>query len=137
MLEVEKAKRTRRTSGSSKTEVHKDAAPLPSDLTNILWSPDDHDLSTSSSLPEGALFDDALNNLLITLQPQTQHRAVYPTSSGPPIEPTLAIYCPIEGGDYIIDETVHELARSSGSDVITLDAAQLAAGEWGTFGKGV
>ena len=29
-----------------------------------------------------------------------------------------------------------ELARRTGSEVVVLDAIQLAAGEWGAFGKG-
>jgi hypothetical protein len=78
-----------------------------------------------------------LNNACLSLQPQTQHRATYTTSSGPPIEPSLALYCPIEGGNYVIDETVRELARRTGSDVVVLDAVHVAAGEWGHFGQGV
>ncbi|KAF8078024.1 hypothetical protein FPV67DRAFT_1557446 [Lyophyllum atratum] len=81
-----------------------------------------------------AKFDDALNKLLITLHPQTQHRATYTSPLGAPTEPTLALYCPIEGGDYIIDATVAELARRTGAEVLVLDAVQLAAGEWGHFG---
>lgn len=48
----------------------------------------------------------------------------------------MALYCPIEGGEYLIDETVRELARRTGSDVVVIDAVQLAGGEWGHFGKG-
>ncbi|TFY81767.1 hypothetical protein EWM64_g2244 [Hericium alpestre] len=66
---------------------------------------------------------------------RTQNKAAYKTPAGPPEEPTLALYCPIEGGDYIIDHTVRELARQTGSDVVVLDAIQLAAGEWGHFGE--
>ena len=65
----------------------------------------------------------------------SQHRSVYPSPTGT-IEPTLALYCPIEGGDYIIDETVRELSRKTNSDVVVLDSVQLAGGEWGSFGKG-
>ncbi len=108
---------------------------------NILWTPGSNEPSTSaytstSCLPAPELLNDALSNYLLSMQPQIQHRAAYATSSGSPVEPTLALHCPIEGGDYIIDETVRELARRTDSDVITLDAAQLAAGEWGAFGKG-
>ena len=52
------------------------------------------------------------------------------------VEPTLALYCPIEGGDYVVDETVKELARSVGGDVVVLDCVQLAAGSVGRFGPG-
>lgn len=89
-----------------------------------------------SHLPPPELFTDILNKLLITLHPHTQHRATYSSAIGSPVEPTLALYCPIEGGDYILDATIWELARRTGSDVVVLDAVQLAAGEWGMFGKG-
>ncbi|KAG5353982.1 hypothetical protein C0989_011470 [Termitomyces sp. Mn162] len=105
---------------------------LPQDL-DVLWSLDEHD---SSALPPPENFDDALNKLLITLHPQTQHRATYASPLGAPTEPTLALYSPIEGGDYIIDATVAELARRTGAEVLVLDAVQLAAGEWGQFGSG-
>lgn len=87
-------------------------------------------------MPPPEILEEALNNLHITLHPQTQNRAVYASPQGPPTEPTLALYCPIEGGDYVVDATVRELARRTGSEVVVLDAVQLAAGEWGDFGKG-
>jgi hypothetical protein len=36
----------------------------------------------------------------------------------------------------VVDETVRELARRTGAEVVILDSVQLAAGEWGHFGKG-
>ncbi|CUA74937.1 Protein MSP1 [Rhizoctonia solani] len=81
------------------------------------------------------MLQDALAQLLVTLQPQTQYRAAYSTGGLPLVEPTLALYCPIEGGDYVIDDTVKELASRVNGDVIVIDAAQLAAGEYGSFGK--
>ncbi|PSR74167.1 hypothetical protein PHLCEN_2v10123 [Hermanssonia centrifuga] len=74
-------------------------------------------------------------NLHITLHPFSQHKAAYASPAGPPVEPTLALYCPIEGGDYIIDETIRELGRQAGAEVVVLDSVQLAAGECGHFGK--
>ncbi|KLO12599.1 AAA-domain-containing protein [Schizopora paradoxa] len=134
VLEVEKVKRARRS-----TPKAEDVTPLPPGL-NILWTPDSNEPSTSSYSSEACspareLFEHVLSNFLITMLPQTQHRAAYATSSGSLVEPTHALHCPIEGGDYIIDETVRELARGVDAEVITLDAAQLAAGEWGAFGK--
>jgi hypothetical protein len=82
------------------------------------------------------VFKEVLNNVQISLNPQTQHQAAFPNSSGPPVEPTVALYCPIEGGNYIIDDTVRELARRTGSDVVVLDSVHMAAGEWGQFGQG-
>lgn len=121
----------------------KDSSPLefPDEL-NILWTPEDDLPDTipdeGAALPHPQLLQEALNNLHITLHPQTQHRAAYVSSSSEsPLEPTLALYCPIEGGDYVIDATVWELARRTGSEVLVLDTVQLAAGEWGHFGKGL
>lgn len=119
----------------------KDAEPLElPDGLNILWSPEDglpnSDIPHTTALPPPEIFEEALNNLHVTLHPQTQHRATYVSPLGPPTEPTLGFYCPIEGGEYVIDATVRELARRTGSEVIVLDAVQLAAGEWGQFGKG-
>lgn len=111
---------------------------LPDDL-RILWT-SEQDLaspaSPTSALPPPELLEDALSNLQVTLHPQTQHRATYSTHFGSPVEPTLGLYCPIEGGEYVIDATVRELALRTGADVVVLDAVQLAAGEWGHFGKG-
>ncbi|KAF8682279.1 AAA protein [Rhizoctonia solani] len=87
------------------------------------------------TLPPEDMLQDALAQLLVTLQPQTQYRAAYSTNGLPLVEPTLALYCPIEGGDYVIDDTVKELASRVNGDVIVVDAAQLAAGEHGSFGK--
>ena len=116
-----------------------EAFRLPDNL-DILWIPDnvqaETDFLNNIALPPPELFEEALTNLHITLHPQTQHRAAYASSSGPPLEPTLALYCPIEGGDYVIDATVRELAQRTGSEVLVIDAVQLAAGECGQFGKG-
>ncbi|ELU39244.1 hypothetical protein AG1IA_06726 [Rhizoctonia solani AG-1 IA] len=37
----------------------------------------------------------------------------------------LVLYCPLEGGEYVIDATVHELAQRSEATVTTIDLAQL------------
>jgi hypothetical protein len=118
------------------TAASKDFPQLPPGL-DILWTPETGHLDRNSlhSLPPPEILEESLNNLHIALHPQTQHRACYPSASSPLLEPTLALYCPIEGGEYIIDETVRELARRTGSEVVVLDAVQLAAGEWGHFGK--
>ncbi|KZP24799.1 AAA-domain-containing protein [Athelia psychrophila] len=128
----EKPKRRPRTSASKDS----DPPQLPAGL-NIIWDPelDETTLSSSPSLPPPELLEEALNNLHITQHPQTQHRACYPSASSPTVEPTMALYCPIEGGEYLVDDTVRELARRTGSDVVVIDAVQLAAGEWGHFGK--
>lgn len=138
--DAEKPKRGR-PAGVKDPEV---SANLPAEL-DILWLPQDAPVfeahaegtppSSASPLPPPELFNEVLTNLYITLHPQTQHRAAYASASGSPVEPTLALYCPIEGGDYIIDATVRELGRQAGAEVVVLDAVELAAGECGHFGK--
>ncbi|KAJ6547501.1 hypothetical protein B0H19DRAFT_1212058 [Mycena capillaripes] len=131
--EPEKSKRKPRVSPKD-TEI---PLELPEGLAlEILWRPEtDPGPSNQAALPPPELFDEALHNLHITLHPQTQHRATYPSPLGPLVEPTLALYCPIEGGEYVIDATVRELARRTNAEVLVLDTVQLAAGEWGAFGK--
>lgn len=129
----------RRTRASTSKDVG--SVPLPAGL-NILWTPEE-DLNDeafsaqSTTLPPPEIFKEALHNLHIALHPQTQHRATYSSVRGFLVEPTLSLYCPIEGGDYILDETVKEMARHIGADVVVLDAVHLAAGECGHFGKGM
>ncbi|KAI0050931.1 AAA-domain-containing protein [Auriscalpium vulgare] len=109
---------------------------LPTPPGEVLWSEEFlSERLPTESLPPPEILEEALNNLYVSLHPKTQHKAAYSSPSGPPVEPTLALYCPIEGGDYILDNTVRELARRTGADVVVLDAVQLAAGEWGHFGK--
>ncbi|KAJ7452486.1 hypothetical protein B0H11DRAFT_1742113 [Mycena galericulata] len=130
--EPEKSKRKSKTPPKD-TEV---PLELPEGLAlEILWTPESDPGPSTQALPPPEIFDEALHNLHITLHPQTQHRATYPSPIGPLLEPTLALYCPIEGGEYVIDATVRELARRTNAEVLVLDAVQLAAGEWGAFGK--
>ena len=120
------------------------SSQLPASL-DILWSPEPHPRASTSTdfqnldLPPSEIFEGVLDNLHVTLHPQTQHRATYTPQDGSAsstVEPTLALYCPIEGGDYVLDETVKELARRVGADVVVLDCVQLAAGSAGKFGSG-
>ena len=120
------------------------SSQLPTSL-DILWSPEPHAGGPSTSnlqnldLPPPEIFEDVLDNLRVTLNPQTQHHATSTPQDGitsSTVEPTLALYCPIEGGYHVLDETVKELARGIEADVVVLDCAQLAAGSAGQFGSG-
>ncbi|KAI0636854.1 hypothetical protein C8Q77DRAFT_1094926 [Trametes polyzona] len=130
----------RRTRVSSVAAKEPDSVNLPTGL-DILWTPEGDPneppspAAQSTTLPPPEIFNEVLHNLHIVLHPQTQHRAAYSSGGSPIVEPTLALYCPIEGGDYILDATVREMARRTGADVVVLDAVQLAAGECGHFGK--
>lgn len=114
------------------------AAPLlhVSNEQDFFWSYQSLSESEPSTLPPPEVFEEVLNNVHISLHPQTQHKAAFSTPSAPSVEPTVALYCPIEGGNYIVDDTVRELARRTGSDVVVLDSVHMAAGEWGHFGQG-
>ena len=129
-----KIRRSRTVAAPKDVEV----LELPEEL-DIFWLPEEAPSTDSSSthdLPPPEVLEEALNKLLITLHPQVQHRATYPPGSDPPVEPTLGLYCPIEGGEYVVDATVREMARQIGAEVLVLDSVQLAGGEWGKFGTG-
>ncbi|KAI0306509.1 hypothetical protein B0F90DRAFT_1808197 [Multifurca ochricompacta] len=80
----------------------------------FFWSYQSLSESESSTLPPPEVFEEVLNNVYLSLHPQAQHKAT---------------------GNYVIDDTVRELARRTGSDVVVLDAVHMAAGEWGQFGQ--
>ncbi|CAE6490353.1 unnamed protein product [Rhizoctonia solani] len=129
-------KRVGRPPGNpNKTPPPPPAAARASVNPESIWAGKSLGEGEARTLPPEDMLQDALAQLLVTLQPQTQYRAAYSTGGIPLVEPTLALYCPIEGGDYVIDDTVKELAGRVNGDVIVIDAAQLAAGEHGSFGK--
>lgn len=66
------------------------------------------------ALPPDDMLQDALSQLLVTLQPQTQYRAAYTTNGVPLVEPTMALYCPIEGSDVSISYVVSYSANHIG-----------------------
>ncbi|EJD52934.1 AAA-domain-containing protein [Auricularia subglabra TFB-10046 SS5] len=113
--------------------------PIHALAREILWVPSDPVEVDESTLPPQDIYNEGalLSHLLITLSPRTQRRAAFVSDNSQTlIEPTLGLYCPLEGGEYVIDNTVRALARQIDADVVVLDGAQLAAGEWGIFGKG-
>ncbi|KAG8707224.1 hypothetical protein FRC08_000629 [Ceratobasidium sp. 394] len=100
-----------------------------------MWNLDTLPATDSGALPPPRHFDDILSDLRITFLPKTQRKAVHVADGIRVVEPTLALYCPIEGGEYVIDLTVKELAQKAGAEVQVVDMAQVAAGQWGSFGK--
>lgn len=136
---VVKPRRTRVVTPSSSKDVEPLEFPLLLE-DDILYVPTESQFDTDikDGLPPPEIFHEALDNLMIALHPQNQYRSII--ASGPVnqlVEPTLGLYCPIEGGDYVVDLTVQELAYQTGAEVLVLDSVQLAAGEWGIFGKGM
>ncbi|KAK1232946.1 hypothetical protein PQX77_003860 [Marasmius sp. AFHP31] len=131
--EPERTKTRRTRPFTSITPKEPEIPELPEEL-NVLWAPTSDEPVDSTSLPPDDILEEALHNLHVALHPQTQNHAVFASPLGPPTEPSIGLYCPIEGGEYVIDETVRELARRTGAEVLVLDAVQLAAGEWGDFG---
>lgn len=111
---------------------------LPSELAeSLIWLPEENLVRNESFLPPEEMMEEVLSNAFVCFQPKIQHRATYTTSAGPPIEPSMSLYCPIEGGTYVIDATVQELARRINAEVLIIDALDILAGEWGSFGKGI
>lgn len=148
----EKIVRRRPTRVSSKSlekendVVDSTAGPgvLRNNIHEILWQPSDQIDDSGNiaglnpldaGLPEPWLLQDAYETLLLALHPQTQHRATYPTTSA--VEPVLGFYSPLEGGTYVIDATVRNLAQRAKADVVVIDAVELTAGEHGRYGKGM
>jgi hypothetical protein len=54
-----------------------------------------------------------------------------------PIERTITLTCPHEGGNLVIDSMVKAVAEKHRADVLVLDALELAAGELGALGEGM
>jgi hypothetical protein len=106
-------------------------------MDKILWLPEENPSGPEEWLPPEEILQEALGNVNVSLHPRAQHRATYQSASGLPVEPSVTLYCPIEGGTYVIDLTVQELARRINADLLTLDAVDILAGEWGDFGSGV
>jgi hypothetical protein len=106
-------------------------------VDKILWLPEENPSGPEAWLPPEDMLQEALGNVNVSLHPRAQHRATYQSASGPPVEPSVTLYCPIEGGTYVIDITVQELARRTYADLLILDAVDILAGEWGDFGPGV
>ncbi|KAG7092332.1 hypothetical protein E1B28_008693 [Marasmius oreades] len=137
--EPERTKTRRTRPFTSITPKEPELPELPEAL-DILWTPASGGTQEPfelHSLPPEDILEEALHNLHVALHPQTQNHAVFASPLGPPIEPSLGLYCPIEGGEYVIDATVKELATRTGAEVLILDSVQLAAGEWGDFGPGM
>lgn len=111
---------------------------FPDGLTDkLLWLPEENPSGPEEWYPPEDMLQEALGNVNVSLHPRAQHRATYQSASGLPVEPSVTLYCPIEGGTYIIDLTVQELARRINADLFTLDAVDILAGEWGDLGSGV
>ncbi|KAI0279692.1 hypothetical protein BC826DRAFT_975741 [Russula brevipes] len=67
----------------------------------------------------------------------SRFQAAYSAANGPPVEPTVALCCPIKDGNHVIDNTVGEYGPRTGPNVVVLDAVHMAAGELGFVGQGV
>lgn len=96
-------KRAGRPSGSPNKPP---SAPPPTARAAVgpeaIWSGRALGGDEARALPPDDMLQDALSQLLVTLQPQTQYRAAYTTNGAPLVEPTMALYCPIEGSDVSI-----------------------------------
>ncbi|KAG8724144.1 hypothetical protein FRC09_000102 [Ceratobasidium sp. 395] len=107
---------------------------LSSKALESMWNSETLSNIDSTALPPPRHFDDTLSQLRITFLPKTQHQAAHVIDKSLLVEPTLALFCPIEGGEYVIDATVKELAQKTDAEVQVIDMAHVAAGEWGNLG---
>ena len=62
-----------------------------------------------------------------TFRPNTARRTVEMEARARFFRIRLALYCPVKGGRCVVGETVRELARRVGADVVVLDCVQLVA----------
>ena len=141
-LPEEPEKVVKRATGRARTAKGLDGKAenitFPDGLTDkILWLPEENPSGPEEWLPPEDMLQEALGNVNVSLHPRAQHRATYQSASGPPVEPSVTLYCPIDGGTYVIDLTVQELARRINADLLTLDAVDILAGEWGDLGSGL
>ncbi|KAG8930208.1 hypothetical protein FRC02_004510 [Tulasnella sp. 418] len=82
------------------------------------------------ALPPPQILEDIRVKVRMSFHPATQSKALSVDGK----EPTVALYCPIEGGSYVIDETVRQLANTEGAELEVLDGLQLAGGVHGKYG---
>ncbi|CUA67679.1 Peroxisome biogenesis factor 1 [Rhizoctonia solani] len=73
----------------------------------------------------------------MVLDPEIQNRAARSTKGKSISEPTLILYCPIEGGQYVVDATVQALAEKFGADIQVLDLTRLVIEQWSEVWKDV
>ncbi|QRV95349.1 AAA family ATPase [Ceratobasidium sp. AG-Ba] len=112
-----------------------DAIQLPACALDAMWKSQAMNTVDPRALPPSCYLGDALSQLRTTLLPKVQHNATHVGLGSQIVEPTLALFCPIEGGEYVIDATVKELAEKTNSEVQVIDMAQVAADRWGVFGE--
>ncbi|QRW09736.1 AAA family ATPase [Ceratobasidium sp. AG-Ba] len=112
-----------------------DAIQLPPCALDAMWKSQAMNKVDPRALPPSCYLEDALSQLRTTLLPKVQHNAAHVVLGSQIVEPTLALFCPIEGGEYVIDATVKELAEKTNSEVQVIDMAQVAADRWGVFGE--
>ncbi|KAG8912322.1 hypothetical protein FRC01_005160 [Tulasnella sp. 417] len=92
-------------------------------------------------LPPPYILDEVEQKLRVILHPHAQKNGLRKPeevdwrAQQSVVEPTLALFCPIEGGNHVIDATVQELSQRVDADVTVLDAVQLAAGLNGAYGE--
>lgn len=67
----------------------------------LIWTPTGVH-ADPSGLPPAEMLEEALNNLNLALHPHTQRQAIN-SPMDEKVEPSIALYCPIEGGLYVLD----------------------------------
>jgi hypothetical protein len=79
---------------------HCEESKLTPKAAEAMWSFETSDIPDLRCLPSARQLNHALAQLLVTFHHQTQQKATYAADGTPPkFEPTLALYCPLEGGE--------------------------------------
>ncbi|EUC55976.1 AAA family ATPase [Rhizoctonia solani AG-3 Rhs1AP] len=95
-----------------------------------LWNPQvlkEHD---SSCLPPKLMLEDIYLQLSVLFSPEMQKNAARCDKGERISEPSLILYCPLEGGEYVVDATVQAMAERFNAEIQMLDLIQLALDEW-------
>ncbi|KAG8954668.1 hypothetical protein FRC04_011101 [Tulasnella sp. 424] len=131
----------RKSGGSPGDDEPSISSPTPHSEANSS-EPIVSDGGIDPKLPPPYILDEVEQKLRVVLHPHAQKNGLRKPedpvdwrSRQSVVEPTLALFCPIEGGNHVIDATVQELSRRVDADVIVLDAVQLAAGLNGAYGE--
>ncbi|KAG8708783.1 hypothetical protein FRC11_006183 [Ceratobasidium sp. 423] len=91
-----------------------------------------------SNLPPPSLIDDIQTQLSVIFNSSAaQHRGKKSKAGAGTNDLSLVVYCPLEGGESVVDSTVQELARGTNATVQTIDLVQLIGKQPGTYWKNV
>lgn len=134
--EADQAAADNETRAQGRQSASSKIVTLPSDFTDKYFTsapaappraPEDE--PDAAFDPPYTYYDNQLKNqLLASFLPANQQALT---------DPTLAVVCPIEGGEYIVGETINKAASLVNADVVRLEAIEcLGLRQYGGLGQG-